>query len=167
MKLGDIHYKLKEFPASLNYYEKAEAYLLKQHGEHHPMTLDCLKSIGNIYLQIDELEKANKNFNQALKICQTIFGEKNVQTGETYRQIGDLYNKKGQSKGIQYYEKAKSIYEYLYGPDNVHIAVIYNNIGGLYERLQEYDKAEELCLKALKIKQSLHGQESLDLANIY
>ena len=78
MKLGDINYKLKEFPEALKYYQKAESYLLKQHGEQNPINLDCLKSIGNIYLQIDELDKATINFNQALKICQTIFGEKNV-----------------------------------------------------------------------------------------
>ena len=68
-----------------------------------------------------------------------------------------------------YYEKARSIYDFLYGADNIHSVVIYNNLGGLYEQMGDLNKAEEMCLKSLKVKLALNGgqQDNADIARIY
>lgn len=59
----------------MKYYTKAQENILEMHSEQDPQILECLKSIGDIYLHQGNLEKATSNFNEALKICLVIFGE--------------------------------------------------------------------------------------------
>ncbi|CDW91331.1 protein kinase domain containing protein [Stylonychia lemnae] len=167
MKLGEMFSRMKDYQKSLKYYQQANELLLKEYGVYEPINLECLQAIGNIYLQLEELDKATTFFNQALEICQTIFGERNVKTAETYRQFADLFNKLKSSKAIFYYEKAKSIYEFLYEADNIHCVVIFNNLGGLYLHLNDQAKAEEMCLRSLAIKRKLQVEDNLDVAYIY
>jgi len=56
MKLGEVFYRMQNFAASLRYYEKARSHIVEEYGENHPLQLDCLKTIGNVYLNIEDLD---------------------------------------------------------------------------------------------------------------
>ena len=120
------------------------------------MILNTFKVKGNIYLAMNKLDRADDMFKKALDICLTLYGEKNILTAETYRQIGDLMNKRELSKAIYYYEKARAIFEFLFNQDSIHLVVIYNNMAGLYERLGKFELAESICIQSLQIKKKLN-----------
>jgi len=117
---------------------------------------------------MNNLVEANDCFVKALAICQNIFGEKNISTAETYRQIADLYCKQNHEKAFFYYDKAQSIYEFLYGPDNINTVIIFNNLAGMYEKMGLIEKAEQMCLNSLRVKNRINGpsNEDLDIAKI-
>lgn len=168
MNLGNVFYKLGQLTTALSYYDRAQQLIMQDMSESNPTMLGVLKAKGNLYITRGDIEKAEEIFSKAVNICQTIFGEKNINTAETYRQIADLYNKKDTDKAIYYYQKAENIFEYLYGSDNINQAVILNNLGGLYERLGDMQKAEELCVRALQIKLHFADKaDTLDFASIY
>lgn len=85
MNLGNVFYKLGKFNTALNYYDKAQHIIMQDMSESNPTMLGCLKAKGNIYITKGEIQKAEETFTKAISICQTIFGEKNINTAETYR----------------------------------------------------------------------------------
>jgi len=180
--------KLGEYEKSLQFYQRAQKILmehlaaaspvgqrknsqlnvdLQKQAEWNPYMLDCLKQEGNVFVQLEQFEKAEQNFEKALKICQSIFGEKNAITAETYMQIAGLFSRKQNKKAQHFYQKALSIFDFLYGKDNFHSADIYNNMASTYESDGDLLMAEKMCQKALQIKLMYHNQGSDSIAQVY
>jgi tetratricopeptide (TPR) repeat protein len=74
--------------------------------------------------------------------------------------MGDICSLKQRASAQNYYEKAVKIFESLYGIDSCECISIYNNMAGMYLTHNEFQKAEELCLKALDILSKTKGTET-------
>lgn len=59
---------------------------------------------------------------------------------------------------------ALDITKNIFGECNVQTAKLYGNLGRLFQSMKKYDKAEEMHLKAIKIKEQLLGPEDYEVA---
>ena len=62
MNLGGVFYKLAQYDIALKFYNKAQNILAKLYGNKDPKIMDCLKATGNIYLHLEQFDKASQNF---------------------------------------------------------------------------------------------------------
>eukprot|EP00347_Sterkiella_histriomuscorum_P011172 403373474 len=166
--MGVLCYKMKQFDTSMLNFQSALDLMIEEHGQDHPNNIELMKNIGNIHIQNRDFEKANEIISKALKISQTIYGERNTFTAETYRQMGDILSQANQDEALQKYQKALKIYQSIYGSDSIHSVVIYNNMAGMFLASKDLQKSEEYCQKSLDIslQQSIQ-QDSLNIASIY
>lgn len=81
--------------------------------------------------------------------------------------MGAVCSLKKESSAQSYYEKALKIFESLNGVDCYETLMIHNNIAGMYLSHQEFQKAEESCLKALDILNKSKGKEGLEAATVF
>ncbi len=55
----------------------------------------------------------------------------------------------------------------MLGEEHPNTARNYNSLAGVYERQGKYKEAENLCEKALKIREKILGENHLDTATSY
>jgi len=117
---------------------------------------------GHILTDIGDFFRLQHNFPEALDYLErakSIFETINNQSG-VCRVLFTIASTYFAMKG----KTDKSIeinFEFLNGPcgknsSQLHIGKVYSNIGGAYSKLENFEKAEEYLLKALKIKEE-HG----------
>merc|ERR1719445_2564185 len=89
----------------------------------------------------------------ALNLAKLNFGECNVQTAKHYGNLGRLYQTMERFKEAEkMHLKAIQIKENLLGPDDYEVALSIGHLASLYNYdLEEFNKAEELYLRSIKI----------------
>lgn len=125
-------------------------------------------SIGNVYLELGELDKALENFELSLEIKNELSGIRPQNIGFSLRNIGRVYAGKQQyEEAIYYYDQAL---ERFAVDGNQHFLMnTYRLLGQLYYDQSDYVKAEKEFDKALEIAQNIdnigsQGWIYLDLA---
>merc|ERR1712241_32693 len=105
------------------------------------------------------LAHAEKLHLSAVTLSTKAFGEKNVQTAKHYGNLGRLYQTMERySEAEQMHLKAIQIKENLLGRDDYEVALSIGHLASLYNYdLEEFNKAEELYLRSIKIALRLFG----------
>jgi len=105
------------------------------------------------------LEDAEKLHLCALQLAVTSFGECNVQTAKHYGNLGRLYQSmKRFPEAEKMHVKAIEIKESLLGSEDYEVALSVGHLASLYNYdMQQYNKAEELYLRSIRIGRKLFG----------
>src|SRR5271167_1083226 len=112
-----------------------------------------------------EYAKAEPLYQEALRICQKVFGSEHPNTAAILNNLALLYKDMGEYvKAEPLYQEALRIYRKVLGPEDPHTATGLNNLAGLYEEMGEYAKAEPLYQEALRIYRKVFGPEHPDTA---
>ena len=105
---------------------------------------------------------------KALKIREKVFGAENLNTANSYDNIGEVYREKDDyDTALEYQQKALAIREKALGTKHPDTATSINNIGLVYNEQGDYDKALEYLLKASIIWEQTLGMEHPDTAISY
>jgi signal transduction histidine kinase/Tfp pilus assembly protein PilF len=150
-QLGAIHGKISNFEEALIFYFKALR-LKEQLADDVGVAL-ILNKIGNIYLYIPKLDKAEENYKRALGLNL----KHNNHLGITFNSIniGVIYqNNKDYDKAIGQF---KSVLEKIkeYKIPKIEQAVLYGNIGSTLTSQKKYNEALKSLFIALKLKEEV------------
>ncbi len=113
---------------------------------------EVYNSIGSIYYEKRNYDKAFKYYRDMLETNERIFGTEHINTGKGYQNVGLIFYRTGDyDKAIQYFEKAISIWDSTLSGDNPLLANCYTNLSQVYLLKEEYSRSIEYNEMALKI----------------
>ncbi|MGB7381286.1 MAG: tetratricopeptide repeat protein, partial [Rivularia sp. (in: cyanobacteria)] len=124
-----------------------------------------LVSIGRIYSDLADKQKALQYYNQALPILRAV--EDRGAEAITLNNIGGIYDSLGENqKALQYYNQALTLRRAV--EDRRGEATTLNNIGAIYSDLGEKQKALQYYNQALPMSRAVgdRGGEAITLNNI-
>ncbi|KIC76879.1 hypothetical protein DB41_DZ00010, partial [Neochlamydia sp. TUME1] len=148
-------------------YKKAEkCYLLA--NEINPQDSEVLSTLGIIYRQQGNLDKAAEYCDKALALNLNLYDENDPRMASCYANVGQTYKEQGNlDKAAEYYNKALALDLNLYGENNPQVASCHANIAQIYKEQGNLDKAAEYCNKALAVHLSFFGKNHLSVAIYY
>ncbi|UJR17585.1 hypothetical protein I4U23_004481 [Adineta vaga] len=116
----------------------------------------CFNSIGNLYAEQNEYEKAIENFTTALKIQRKFCPHNYSDLALSYMNICNAYADLGQhTKVIEYYDQALKLYQDSIPHDHPDFRQLYHNMARTFEEMENYSQAttalEKLRLLYLEI----------------
>ncbi len=139
----------------------------KAFGTENIETSKAYNNVGNVYLDLDKFDEAYKWFFKALEIVKQQYGEDHPSIAIIYNNIGNVYSAKDDLKeALKYRFKAKEIAEKT-DSDPVLLSALYNNIANVYFDQDRYDDALKYHLMALKIRKSIFGESSREVAESF
>jgi tetratricopeptide (TPR) repeat protein len=119
-----------------------------------------------LYQDTGEYAKAELLYQEALRICQRVFGPEHSDTATSLSNLGELYEDMGEyAKAGPLLQEALRVRQKVLGPEHPDTANSLNNLASLYEAMGEYAKAEPLYQEALRIRQKVLGPENPETAN--
>jgi len=123
---------------------------------------------GDVYSNVGKHEEAKDQYDKALMICSTTYGESHPSTAIIYQKLGLVYHHTGQYKQAKdLFEKALDIHTSIYGQENSTVASLFYYLGGVHNTIGKYKEAKRLHEKALAINKMIHGEEHADVADSY
>lgn len=141
---------------------------LLQNTTSEELKINLLDQMATLSSELNQYQKALEYYENALQICEEVFGENHIETAVIYSNLGSLFQSMGKyDKALSFFEKAIKIEENVVGENHLNTATSYNNLGSLYQDVEEYEKALPLFEKALKIQQELIGENHFDTAGSY
>jgi len=163
--LGEIYNKLGKYDDSLKFLNQA---LVINHLHENRKNIAANYALIGVNLNKKaSYADALKYFNQALAIYLELCGEKYIEVGLIYLDIGNVYSKKGDyDSSLEYYYKALKI---IQDRNEYHSKIVscYNNIGIAHYQKKEYDKALEYQCRMLNLIIKTSGEEHPELAACY
>lgn len=113
---------------------------------------DSLNQAGAAYLQIGELALAEKDFLEAVRIRETVLGEKTLECASCLNSYGASQIYLGNyDRAIESFSKAAAIAEELLGKQHIFYASCINNIGLCHLVLSDYATAIDYISQATDI----------------
>ncbi|HEY9808580.1 MAG TPA: tetratricopeptide repeat protein [Halomicronema sp.] len=146
-----------------------EAARLSKQGGDQLLEAVSLLSIGKVYDDLDDKQKALEFYNQALPLFRAVEDKRGEAV--TLNNIGLVYNHLGeQQKALEFYNQALPLRRGV--GDERGEAVTLNNIGNVYNDLGEQQKALEFYNQALPLRRAAgdeRGEASTlnNIANVY
>lgn len=145
-------------------YEKAIA--LFQASKEQVGEANSFNSLATLYYGIENYEKAEALFIQALDIKKKALGETHPDTAQAINYLAAFYHSTGDySKAEPLYIQALEIKKKVLGDNNASTAETLNNFAALYYNKGDAEKAELLYTQALDIYRKVLGNNHIDTAN--
>ena len=172
--LSRLFEKLNEFfakndlPAvgrTLDYWENEARALRDLRG-----LLEILNEKIGYYRRTGEKEKAIFAVNEAFELIENQDVGDPISIGTVYLNGATTMKAFGlAAEAMTYYKKAEEIYLEKLDGDDYRLAALYNNISSAYKDLNDTEKCEEACMKALEIlknKNDCLGEIAVTLINL-
>ncbi|MCX5830995.1 MAG: tetratricopeptide repeat protein [Deltaproteobacteria bacterium] len=103
---------------------------------------------------------------QALAICEKVFGAEHSIVATGIDNLAVLYNSQGRyAEAEPLYKRALAISEKILGPEHPNTATALDNMAKLYQKMGAYDKVEPLYRRSLAIREKTLGSEHPDTAS--
>ena len=116
-----------------------------------------LYTVGDLYIDVQDLSNAQKYLEQALGIYEEK-GVQNIGYIEALQALGVVfYNKGDYDKAEGFYLKGLDLAEKITGKKHYNYASITSSLGRLYEAMGIYDKSEYYYLQALNLFEEIYG----------
>ena len=152
---GMIVYKLSDWDAAIDYYQKSLE-IRERIGDIHGMAA-TYNNLGLVYADKGEWDTAINYYQKSLEIRERIGDIHGM--ARTYNNLGMIYYRKSEwDTAINYYQKSLEIFEKI---GDIHgISQTYGNLGMVYYRKSEWDAAMDYYQKSLEIKKEIgdiHG----------
>ena len=140
-------------------------------GENNEILNELYLSLGLLYLNLGNYQKAEFLFLKLLNNYKGIYGEKHPDLAGCYNNIGLVYKRQGEyNRAIENFKKSLMIRRDIYGESHLDVADSYNNIGMIYDKQGEYITAIDYYKRALKIRLNLldiHDEKYFKVAGSY
>ena len=132
--------------------------------------LEILSELIGYYRRTGEKEKGLFAVNEAFELIEEGDMIDSVSAATVYLNGATTMKAFGLAReAMPYYEKASLIYENALEPSDYRIAALYNNASAAYKDLNELEKCEECCYKAigiLKLNEGCLGEIAVTLINL-
>ncbi|CAH1272676.1 TTC28 [Branchiostoma lanceolatum] len=130
----------------------------------HPDIAHVLKNLGHLWLDVGDNEKACAFSEQALKMCQELYGPTtpHLDTALALSSIGAALEKSGEDHKAICEEATQMMVDVL--EDNkeyLDISSFLCNFGKGFRMLGKYQKALQCCERALEMQKDIHGQDAV------
>ena len=107
-------------------------------------------SLGHIFLQFGDNERAFEYCSKALEARKVLLGVNHIDTAESYINVASSYFRNcNYTMALEYYKKALEIQEKVLGTNNTDTAITYTDIAIAYIKQCNYDEANHYYDKAL------------------
>lgn len=168
--LAQLYHKKGQYVKAKELYEEVLNMDTELFGDHHPLTAQCLDSLGNLYRDLEDLNQAENFIQQSLDIREAELEKnqkpKHPDTAQSLNDLGDLYRiRKRYEEAEKLINEALEIRRtVLNSPDapnfdrHPDIAQSYNSLGSLYNNWGRYGEAEDCYNKALEINRRILGE---------
>ena len=115
---------------------------------------------GDLHRQLEEYEEAASNYEEAISLLGTD-PEHTESLGRICASLAVVHDIEGNTMGAKsHYERAIACFERLTPPAVLDVADLSNNLAFIYEAEDNFDKAETLLLKALRISHEELGEKN-------
>lgn len=143
---------LSNYKLAIESYREA-SYLIEQKlGDKHPYFAESLSKLSEVYLKIDEPEKALEVQLKSLNIIKEIVGEKHMFYANSLKKVGDIYYiLEDFEKCLFYYEIENKIKEDVIGVYNEEYIDSLLNLVNIFIKTNSLDKQEQIKDKLLKM----------------
>jgi len=113
-------------------------------------------------------ERAEKLFLRALTIIENTVGTEHPDYARILNRIGSLYIERVQFlKAEEYLLKALEIRLKKFGPLHSRVAQTYKHLFTLYNLQEKLEQSRECGHKALEVLRYIHGEQSIEVSNVY
>jgi CHAT domain-containing protein/tetratricopeptide (TPR) repeat protein len=136
---------------------------------------NSLSDLANAYFDIEEFNKAESLYLEALRYSQRADKEVSPGLAIVYYNLANTNFSQGDLKlAEEYLLLSESAFVELYGPDCVYLCDVWTVLGSIYTATENHVRAEDLINKSVSLRTRYYGEHSLDitydlnnLANIY
>ena len=151
--LSTVNRALKKNELAQQYGEKALSIRKQVLGNKpHLDIAQSYNSLGILYINMKEREKAIHALLASLKICEKLLGEKHYQIAVVCQNLGTVYRGIGQyNESISCLERALVIREMLFGKEQAVTMLTMKEMGLVYWDMGKKEKARELLTRVLPI----------------
>jgi len=164
MEIAEVHYKMKNYKKSIEFYNKSIESILKNNNNQE--NVDSAKiylSLGYCYREENNFEKAFELFNTSLNIYLKIFGEGALKEEIVFAYINIANIQKDmrqyESSNVNY-NKALEIETKLSGEDSKSVLELHESIGENFHSLKNSNAGLEKFTLALNLCAKLNNEES-------
>ena len=160
-RLGKINHRLFDYDQAEYFYLKSLEIKEKNLIATDNQIITILNNLGNLYIDQNLFEKGEKTLMKALKLSNENNNEEEVLTYIINRSLGRLYYNEGLGDdSIKYYKNALNIIEKSNDIDDIEKSKTLNDLSTIYMDKRQLNKALELAMRALKIKQEVLGEKN-------
>lgn len=128
-------------------------------------TADSLNHAAIGFFQSGDLQSAAETFLEAIRIWETIQGERTAGCASSFNGLASCYMYLGDlEQALSYYDKALGIRREVLGEEHADYASTLSNIGACLCQLGDYDESITYFSKALEIRKEVLGEHHVDYA---
>eukprot|EP01124_Arcella_intermedia_P014718 TRINITY_DN21288_c0_g1_i1.p1 TRINITY_DN21288_c0_g1~~TRINITY_DN21288_c0_g1_i1.p1 ORF type:complete len:778 (+),score=233.57 TRINITY_DN21288_c0_g1_i1:56-2335(+) len=162
--LAKISKEKMNYEQALNYFnEIAELAIHLNLDEEILAEVDS--NLGDINLHLSDFPAALKSYQKTLRFQEKKFGNSHSSLSTTLSALSLVSKKLGDvSSAINYAERASNVSQLAYGNNDVRNAELLNQLAACYVEAAQYNKAEELSLKAMEINTKILGADHKEIA---
>lgn len=137
--------------------------VLGEYDEDYELTI---YSLGSVYLDMKDYQKAEDCFLRTIEIDKVIYGENDSTYASALNDMGTLYLKmKNYAKAEEYYMRALTIRRNVLDENHKHIISSLDNLGLLYYRMGDYTKAISYYIQSADVIKVVYGENSEEYAD--
>jgi len=117
-------------------------------------------TIGETYLDLGQLEKAEGHLTEALSLRRGSLGDHDRDTLKTMRRLGDVYRGQGRfDAAMELYQQALNGWRKTHGEDHPNTLFLMGSVAHIHVKRGEHVQAEALCLKVLEANRRAHRND--------
>lgn len=159
--------KIKETQNTANSPTEEELTVADENANKGPELARALEVKADLNRQLEEYDEAISHYEEALSLLGTD-SEDAESLGRICASLAVIHDIQGNTMGAKsHYERAIACFERLTPPALLDVADLSNNLAFIYEAEDNFDKAETLLLKALKITHETLGEKHEQTAALY
>lgn len=166
---GHVFYYQNQLDKAMSYYQRALE--VSRSLNNSSSIAECLQHIGLVKHELGDAKGAEVDFQEALRIFAQAGSVHSMERANLYQNMGVMFKGYGDYNSSQaYYDSSLSIYQRMGNIEGQ--AQTFVNVGELYLVSREFDKAENVLQKAMKLSAdigSLEGKKysAASLAKVY
>jgi CHAT domain-containing protein/tetratricopeptide (TPR) repeat protein len=145
-------------------YEQAVALAPSAFGAEHPTTGDLQNSLGVLYQELGQYDKAEPLLRSSLRLWEARLPANDLRLAQGLNNLAELYRRMGRyAEAEPLYRRSLKIKE-AHDPKNPSLALGLNNLALLYQATGYYERALPLYQRSLKIFEERFGTDNPQLA---
>ena len=152
---------LSNYDASHDYFKKALTVIQQQSKIDSALLVSELRSVARGYHRTDQHQKGDSLMLKALEVSEAFHGENDIVTGSVLGDLGlYLMTRAEYKKAREYFNRSLEIKEEVYGEDgHPNYTATLTNLGVLEKTLGNFEVAESLFVKTMKIDEQIFGKQ--------
>ena len=137
-------------------------------GTEHPDVANILDNLAHIFSQKGDYDKAEKRYQQALKIRQKLQDKNIVDISVSLINLAQIYKLQERYGDAEtFFLVALAQRKNRLGEIHLDVATTINDIGTVLVAQKRYSEAESLLIEALELRKQLSGNRSLEVADSF
>lgn len=142
---------LGNFQDAVSNYQRAITLRKEVFGENNPETATTMNNLANVYIELEENEKALEMAQRAYEIRMEVYGPDHYLTGSSLHALHRVNkNLKRYEEALDYAKKSYESNKNALGVGHIRAIIMLRNIADLLRLLNRYDEAQEYMQMAFE-----------------